>query len=58
MVFEPMHLFLVSRKWPFLKAKILKNDTNSWTSENPIIALTLWVLRAIGVDSPPFFHPY
>ena len=39
MAFESLHLFLVSRKWPFLKAKILKNYTNSWTSENPIIAL-------------------
>ena len=39
MVFERLHLFLVSRKWPFLRAKILKNDTNSWTSENLIIAL-------------------
>ena len=29
MVFERLHLFLVSRKWPFLKAKNLKNDTNS-----------------------------
>ena len=24
-----LHLFLVSRKGPFLNAKILKNDTNS-----------------------------
>ena len=39
MVFERLHLFLVSRKWPFLKAKIKKNGTNPWTSENPIIAL-------------------
>ena len=39
MVFERLHLFLVSRKGPFLKTKILKNDTNSWTPENPIIAL-------------------
>ena len=39
MVFERLHLFLVSRKGPFIKAKILKNDINSWTSENPIIAL-------------------
>ena len=26
---ERLHLFLVSRKGPFLKTKILKNDTNS-----------------------------